>query len=243
MGSLASPVLINAVQGLAGSVQSLTGAINGKAQQSQTNNIPAANPPAAPLPAYPAAPYPAAASRRPGRPAFVGISNWYDFDNDEQDDDILDEWIDEDSDLQWIVLNDADDDFIQDNFGYLDFEDDSIWDEIMTNIQTLRGRPLAKKCMNIFGRQLCICEFMDWLNGKQIGGKTKHICYSPKFKGAAITKKTMNKKVNAKKEKLKKKIIALQKKKQKLLLKKEKSVLVNSKQMNAKKKLGQKKIA
>merc|ERR1712087_592906 len=71
------------------------------------------------------------------------------------------------------------DDFIKDNFGYLNFEDDSIWDEIMTNIQTLRGRPLAKKCMNIFGRQLCICEFMDWLNGKKIGGNTKHICYSP----------------------------------------------------------------
>merc|ERR1712176_496808 len=103
----------------------------------------------------------------------------------EFDDDILDGWVDEASDTQWIVLNNE----MENDFGYLDFENDAIWDEIMTNIETMKGQSLNKKCMNIFGRQLCICEFIDWLNGKVIGGDTKHICYSPKLKGTAIKTK------------------------------------------------------
>eukprot|EP01084_Bolivina_argentea_P213418 362473_1 len=59
------------------------------------------------------------------------------------------------------------------------------------NIETLKGRPLAKKCMNLFGRTLCIREFMDWLNGKIIGGNTKHICYSPVHKASTITQQSL----------------------------------------------------
>eukprot|EP01083_Nonionella_stella_P055777 147047_1 len=123
------------------------------------------------------------------------------YDNEQEEDDdafdddladqILDGWYDEYDDNEWVVMDDADDAFVADTIDLLDFEDDSIWDEIMMNIETLKGRPLAKKCMNLFGRTLCICEFMDWLNGKIIGGNTKHICYSSAHKESAITKKTM----------------------------------------------------
>merc|ERR1712154_674677 len=139
-------------------------------------------------------------------------------------------WIDDDSDAQWIVLSgDESDEFIEDEFGYLDFDDDSIWDEIMTNIKTLKGRPLNKKCMNIFGRQLCICEFMDWLHGKTIGGNTKHICYSPQYKGAAITKKTMAKQ---KQKQAKAKKVAMMKKKKKMKKEKQKKLLKKKKLQN-----------
>merc|ERR1712228_26185 len=137
------------------------------------------------------------------------VQEYYDEDEDEQIlDGWLDGWLDEYDDAEWVILDDNDDTFIEDNFGELDFNDDSIWDEVMTNIQTLKGRSLDKKCMNIFGRKLCICQFMDWLNGKVIGGNTKHICYAPKYEGAAITKKTIIKKQldkaikNEKKEKV-----------------------------------------
>merc|ERR1712154_85020 len=76
------------------------------------------------------------------------------------------------SNSEWIILNDVG--FDQESFDF----DNSYWDEINTNIETFDGRNITKKCMDVFGRQLCICEFMDWLNGKEIGGNTKHICYS-----------------------------------------------------------------
>eukprot|EP01083_Nonionella_stella_P300313 1024621_1 len=123
------------------------------------------------------------------------------YDNEQEEDDdafdddladqILDGWYDEYDDNEWVVMDDADDAFVADTIDLLDFEDDSIWDEIMMNIETLKGRPLAKKCMNLFGRTLCICEFMDWLNGKIIGGNTKHICYSPAHKASTITQQSL----------------------------------------------------
>eukprot|EP01083_Nonionella_stella_P300314 1024626_1 len=125
------------------------------------------------------------------------IGDYYDYDEEDEDadreeeDEIMDGWIDEYDGDEWVIVDDGADSFVEDNFGFLDYEDDSIWDEIMMNIETLKGKPLAKKCMNIFGRTLCICEFMDWLNGKIIGGNTKHICYSSAHKESAITKKTM----------------------------------------------------
>eukprot|EP01083_Nonionella_stella_P055779 147054_1 len=115
---------------------------------------------------------------------------YYDYEDD-IDDQILDGWYDQYDENEWVVMDDADNGDVVDTLDLLDFEDDSIWDEIMMNIETLKGRPLAKKCMNLFGRTLCICEFMDWLNGKIIGGNTKHICYSSAHKESAITKKTM----------------------------------------------------
>eukprot|EP01083_Nonionella_stella_P055776 147043_1 len=115
---------------------------------------------------------------------------YYDYEDD-IDDQILDGWYDQYDENEWVVMDDADNGDVVDTLDLLDFEDDSIWDEIMMNIETLKGRPLAKKCMNLFGRTLCICEFMDWLNGKIIGGNTKHICYSPAHKASTITQQSL----------------------------------------------------
>eukprot|EP01083_Nonionella_stella_P184017 666634_1 len=123
------------------------------------------------------------------------------YDNEQEEDDdafdddladqILDGWYDEYDDNEWVVMDDADDAFVADTIDLLDFEDDSIWDEIMMNIETLKGNSLDKKCMKIFGRKLCLCEFIDWVNGKEIGGNTKHVCYPSAHKPSAVTKKTM----------------------------------------------------
>eukprot|EP01083_Nonionella_stella_P231474 817341_1 len=125
------------------------------------------------------------------------IGDYYDYDEEDEDadreeeDEIMDGWIDEYDGDEWVIVDDGADSFVEDNFGFLDYEDDSIWDEIMMNIETLKGNSLDKKCMKIFGRKLCLCEFIDWVNGKEIGGNTKHVCYPSAHKPSAVTKKTM----------------------------------------------------
>eukprot|EP01083_Nonionella_stella_P151074 482276_1 len=115
---------------------------------------------------------------------------YYDYEDD-IDDQILDGWYDQYDENEWVVMDDADNGDVVDTLDLLDFEDDSIWDEIMMNIETLKGNSLDKKCMKIFGRKLCLCEFIDWVNGKEIGGNTKHVCYPSAHKPSAVTKKTM----------------------------------------------------
>merc|ERR1712130_656619 len=154
------------------------------------------------------------------------IENQYDTEYDtEYDDeletgDVVDEWFDEYDNAQWIVLDgDSSGDYIE-NLLHFNMEDESLWNEIDGDIQTIRGRPLTKRCMSIFGRSLCVCEFMDWLRGQEIGGNTKHICYAPKFAINSVTKKTLEKLRKIKMEK--EKNIKIKEQKLKMEMKKEK---------------------
>merc|ERR1712154_664052 len=53
-----------------------------------------------------------------------------------------------------------------------EWEDDALWDEIDDKIMTKSGHMMKRKCMNIFGRKLCLCEFLNWIKF----GTTKHRC-------------------------------------------------------------------
>eukprot|EP01083_Nonionella_stella_P118724 354505_1 len=124
------------------------------------------------------------------------------------EDEIMGGWMDEDDGNEWVIVDDGTGSYVQDMFGSLDFDDDSIWDEIVTDIETIKGKDLDKKCMNIFGRTLCLCEFIDWVNGKRIDGNTKHVCYASAHGKSVVTKKIETKqKKEMKKNELRQKLI------------------------------------
>eukprot|EP01084_Bolivina_argentea_P186501 321471_1 len=96
-----------------------------------------------------------------------------------------DEWIDTNTGEKWVVLsamNGLNDEIISDN----EWNNDELWD-LMTKENTNKGFKIEKKCMNVFGRQLCLCQFIDWLESgtikKQCGPKYEHkIAGAPKDK-------------------------------------------------------------
>merc|ERR1712060_353768 len=63
-----------------------------------------------------------------------------------------------------------------------------LWDEITPKIMTASGHEMQRKCMDIFGRKLCLCEFLNWVKF----GTTKHQC----GRKTVIVKKQKMKKKN-----------------------------------------------
>jgi len=93
-----------------------------------------------------------------------------------EEQEILDEWMDNDDESEWVMIDDAL--AVDTMFGGTDVSDDSSWDTLTKHIRTLKGRSVQRKCMNVFGRELCLCEFMHWLNGdNEMSGQTPHLCY------------------------------------------------------------------
>eukprot|EP01083_Nonionella_stella_P068705 182630_1 len=86
------------------------------------------------------------------------------------------EWLDVNDGEQWVIMEDADgldDEIVTDE----QWNDDALW-ELMEKAITNKGLKVEKKCMNVFGRPLCLCTFVDWvlhgrLTKKQCGPKEK----------------------------------------------------------------------
>merc|ERR1719244_820603 len=57
-------------------------------------------------------------------------------------------------------------------------------------VVTSSGQDLSKKCMVLFGRRVCLCEFLDFIG-------VHHLCY-PKTKMSTAAKKGQIKKVQQK---------------------------------------------
>merc|ERR1712113_1316939 len=89
-----------------------------------------------------------------------------DLENIDVGEQLADEWYDETDDQSWTILNEVEDEFND------EWEDDELWDEISPKIKTISGHMMQRKCMNIFGRKLCLCEFLNWVKF----GTTKHQC-------------------------------------------------------------------
>merc|ERR1712154_636443 len=113
-----------------------------------------------------------------------------------------DTFFDEAKETEWIVTNEV-------TTAYdTDWEDDSKWSDI-DQFTTFSAKKLKKKCMRVFGRKLCLCEFVEFVSHK------KHVCHPNKAKKE---KKKKMKKIK-KKELERRKRLNKQKKK---LIKKEK---------------------
>merc|ERR1712154_181916 len=48
------------------------------------------------------------------------------------------------------------------------------YDFIENHIVESSGKQIHKQCMNIFGRQLCICQFLEFIDD------AKHLCFASK---------------------------------------------------------------
>merc|ERR1712087_598972 len=135
----------------------------------------------------------------------VEYEYYFDDDDEQMDEDnknAMDTFFDETHEDEWIVTNEVTNDYDA------DWEDDSKWSEI-NEFTTFSAKKLKKKCMNVFGRKLCLCEFVEFM----VANSKKHVCHPNKAKKE---KQAMIKKI---KQDLKKKDQKMKKKK-KIKLKK-----------------------
>eukprot|EP00487_Bulimina_marginata_P008281 TRINITY_DN30559_c0_g1_i1.p1 TRINITY_DN30559_c0_g1~~TRINITY_DN30559_c0_g1_i1.p1 ORF type:complete len:231 (-),score=55.82 TRINITY_DN30559_c0_g1_i1:197-814(-) len=85
----------------------------------------------------------------------------YDDDEVEHDEDTMDKFFDEGNESEWIVTSQVTNEYDA------DWEDDSKWDDI-DQVITYSARKLKKKCMKVFGRKLCLCEFLEFVAHKNM---------------------------------------------------------------------------
>eukprot|EP01083_Nonionella_stella_P167080 560633_1 len=137
---------------------------------------------------------------------------------------MADEWYDSEDSQLWGIANEVENEFDT------EWMDDELWDQISPPIITKTGHSMKRKCMNIFGRKLCLCQFLNWIKF----GETKHECGR---KQALTTKKEkqMNERIQ-KEQKLaqqKKNDIQKEIKKEKVI---EKKIVQKEKQIKPKSK-------
>jgi len=119
-------------------------------------------------------------------------------------DKLADEWHDAADAADWTVLSAEEKEFDA------EWQDDSLWDEVSGPIRTVSGHSMQRKCMNLFGRKLCLCEFINWVKF----GTTKHQC--GRKQGMVAQQKSQ---VVSEKKRILRKIKKLVKKKHKMLRK------------------------
>eukprot|EP01084_Bolivina_argentea_P020275 37722_1 len=81
----------------------------------------------------------------------------------------VDTFYDEDVDENWVVLSSA----VTDEFEK-EWDEDEKWDKINEHIGTTQGRYINRKCQNVFGHSLCLCDFESWQEGAT---PTKYNCH------------------------------------------------------------------
>ena len=91
--------------------------------------------------------------------------------NEDGMDMIADDWYDAESGENWIMLSDAvNDEYISDlkadQFGL---------EQVITNIVSSSGKDIKRKCMNLFGQQICICQFLQIIGAPEAAAD--HLCF------------------------------------------------------------------
>merc|ERR1712190_47447 len=140
------------------------------------------------------------------------------------DENILDTFFDEEKEMDWVVSAEATNEYDA------EWQDDSQWSDV-EQFTTFSAKKLKKKCMSVFGRKLCLCEFIGFVAHK------KHVCHPNK----AMTKKQQQMKKKLKLKKIKKNEMLrrkrLAKEKQKMLKKEKKEVKKEKKRIHKENKL------
>merc|ERR1712228_511840 len=148
----------------------------------------------------------------------VEYEYYYDEQQQVADESAMDTFFDEQTELEWIVENEVTADYDA------DWANDNLWDEI-NEFTTFSAKKLKKKCMRVFGRKLCLCEFVE-----EIVSPKKHVCHPHK---AEKEKKKMIQKI---KNDLKKKEQRLKKRKKMKLKRIKKKEMERRKRLNKQKK-------
>jgi len=85
--------------------------------------------------------------------------------------DVIDSWFDHETASDWVVV--AGD--ITSDWSGIDDEAMS-WNMERQDIVTANGKDLSRKCSNLFGRQFCVCQFVEMVGVKP----NEHLCFPSK---------------------------------------------------------------
>ena len=97
-------------------------------------------------------------------------------DEENEDEDVIDGWYDEETEMDWVITNeDAD-------LQMAELEDDN-WD-LIDQIKSIQNVPIQRKCMNVFGTKICICEFLEFIHAQP----ASKVC-GPKYGSGAVANK------------------------------------------------------
>merc|ERR1719242_1037681 len=102
---------------------------------------------------------------------------------------IMDDWYDEETASDWVVMMDRLDDDMMMNL----VDDTMDWSMVTEGIMTNNGEDVTRKCTNLFGHQICICQFLEMIKVKT----NQHLCY-PKTSKSKPLKSTTTKNVMTK---------------------------------------------
>eukprot|EP00485_Elphidium_margaritaceum_P010865 CAMPEP_0202691126 /NCGR_PEP_ID=MMETSP1385-20130828/5922_1 /ASSEMBLY_ACC=CAM_ASM_000861 /TAXON_ID=933848 /ORGANISM="Elphidium margaritaceum" /LENGTH=941 /DNA_ID=CAMNT_0049346481 /DNA_START=123 /DNA_END=2948 /DNA_ORIENTATION=+ len=89
----------------------------------------------------------------------------YEYEEDAEADDesalnLQDKWISDDGEA-WMISTQAVDDFDE------EWDNDDEWDEITPSVMTVHGHQITRKCMHMWGHRLCLCQFLNWIDGRK----------------------------------------------------------------------------
>merc|ERR1711920_26147 len=84
------------------------------------------------------------------------------------------EWYDSESGSNWVMSND----YLSDANQALFEEYSTEYDEIKNQIIGSSGKQIQRRCMNIFGRRLCICQFLEFIHAEN--ADANHLCFVSK---------------------------------------------------------------
>ena len=89
-----------------------------------------------------------------------------------EENEVSDDWYDADSGSSWIMMNGD----LSGAHESLFEEYSTEYDEITNDIIGSSGKQIQRRCMNIFGRRLCICQFLEFIHAEN----ANHLCYAAK---------------------------------------------------------------
>ena len=84
-----------------------------------------------------------------------------DMEEEEEIESVSDWWVDDDQNAEWVVTDKAMDTYDD------KWTDDAEWDSVSKRIQTKSGHLMTRKCLSMWGKRLCLCQFLDWIDGRK----------------------------------------------------------------------------
>jgi len=80
---------------------------------------------------------------------------------DEMDENVQDQWIDDEDGMSWSISTQEITDYDT------KWDQDEIWDEIAPSITTIHGNLITRKCLHMWGKRLCLCQFLNWMDSRR----------------------------------------------------------------------------
>jgi len=80
---------------------------------------------------------------------------------DEENAEVQDQWFDDNDGMSWSVSNELITDYDT------KWDQDEMWDEITPSVTTIHGNVITRKCLHMWGKRLCLCQFLNWIDSRR----------------------------------------------------------------------------